>query len=55
MNKQLQWTLAGGLLCLMVFGITFFMNYVGDPNSGGGHSGAPPGYVPPADEGRPRH
>jgi len=26
-----------------------------DPNSGGGHSGAPPNYVPGADEGRPRH
>jgi hypothetical protein len=26
-----------------------------DPNSGGGHGGAPPNYVPPADEGRPRH
>jgi hypothetical protein len=26
-----------------------------DPDSGTGHAGAPPNYVPPADEGRPRH
>jgi hypothetical protein len=26
-----------------------------DPHGGGGHSGAPPNYVPPVDEGRPRH
>ena len=26
-----------------------------DPHGGSGHSGAPPGYVPGADEGRPQH
>jgi hypothetical protein len=26
-----------------------------DPHSGSGHAGAPPNYVPAAEEGRPRH
>jgi hypothetical protein len=31
MSKQTQWAIAGVVLCFMVFSITFFLNYIGEP------------------------